>query len=439
MKRIYIIGAGAAGMMAAIAAARPGIQVHIFEQNEKPGKKLFITGKGRCNLTNACGSVDQFLENIVHNPRFLYSAYAGFDNRDMMDLMESHGLRLKVERGERVFPASDKSSDVIRTLSGILKERDVKVHCLARVDDILIEEGRAVGISVDGRGRQKCDAVIVACGGLAYPSTGSTGDGYRFAAEAGHHISDCRPALVPLTVLDEWVKELMGLSLKNVGFTLYSGKRKLYDGFGEMMFTHFGITGPLVLSASSYLAAAHTSSGKGKNKKSDKDPTLSAFIDLKPALSDAQLDERIIRELSVSPKRQMQTVCKELLPLRLIPVVLRQAGIDPHLQAGMMNKAQRTALAGVLKALPLQISGTRGYNEAIVTSGGIQVKEVRPDTMESKLAESLYFAGEVLDVDGLTGGFNLQIAWSTGYAAGKAAAEKILFEMSEGGELSNGC
>lgn len=413
MRKIIVIGGGAAGMMAAAAASGEGGSVELYEKNEKLGKKLYITGKGRCNLTNACEDPQEFLENVVSNPKFLYSSYYGFDNRAVMEKMEEAGLRLKVERGQRVFPVTDKSSDVIRTLEKLMKQNGVKVLLNTQVLDIRIEEGRIAGIHVrDARGREEdiaADAVIIATGGLSYPSTGSTGDGYIFAKEAGHRIIETKPSLVPFTTSEDWVRSVQGLSLKNIALTMYRGKKKIFDDFGEMMFTHFGITGPVVLSASTVYAGL-------------KGGKVTVHIDLKPALTHKQLDERILRDFAGNENKQLIHALNRLLPSSLIPVVIDLAGLNPRCAVRDIRKEQRQEMANTIKDLKLTVTGTRGYAEAVITHGGVNVREVRPDTMESKKTAGLYFAGEVLDLDAVTGGFNLQIAWSTGYAAGIGAA-----------------
>lgn len=406
---VIIIGAGAAGMLAAIAAAREGAAVELWEQNEKPGKKLFITGKGRCNVTNAC-NMEELLGSVVSNSKFLYSSFYGFTNKDMMDLLEQAGLRLKVERGNRVFPQSDKSSDVISTLSGLLRQAGVKVCLNQKADGLAVEDGVCKGVRCGGR-IQAADRVIVATGGLSYPTTGSTGDGLKWAVDSGHRLTELSPALVPFEVKEtETVKELQGLSLKNVEAAVYDGKRELYREFGEMLFTHFGVSGPVLLSASSFCA-------KAIRKK-----PLRLVIDLKPALSWEQLDERILRDFSDSRNRQFKNALSRLYPAKLIPVIIALSGVDPDKKVNEVTREERRGLAEATKALEFTLTGLRGYKEAIITQGGISVKDVNPSTMESKKVRGLYFAGEILDLDAVTGGFNLQIAWSTGWAAGKAAA-----------------
>lgn len=406
MERMIVIGGGAAGMLAAIIAARNGKQVTLLEKNDKLGKKLFITGKGRCNLTNACDMEDLF-RNIVTNHKFLYSSLYGFDNQTTMDFFEGLGLHLKTERGNRVFPESDHSSDVLRVLEQELRKQKVQVKLRTEAKDILVCDSVIQGVVLPDGTKFNADQVIVATGGLSYPSTGSTGDGYRFAKTAGHTIQPCSPSLVPMETEETWCKEIMGLTLKNVSVTLNCGKKKIYEGFGEMLFTHFGVSGPLILSASAY-------TGKYLNE------SLLLKIDLKPALSESQLDERLQRDFFRYQNRQLQNAMDDLLPKKLIPIVIACSQISPDKKVNIITREERLQLVQTLKGLPLHITGYRDYKEAIITRGGVNVKEINPQTMESKLVKGLYFAGEVLDVDALTGGFNLQIAWSTGYAAGNA-------------------
>lgn len=409
-KDIIVIGGGAAGMMAAIAAAREGASVRLYEKNEKLGKKLYITGKGRCNVTNAC-DMEELLASVVSNSKFLFSSFYSFSNQDMMELLESAGLELKVERGNRVFPRSDRSSDVIAALSSLMKKAGVEVHLHRRVEGIVVEEGTLKGIRVGGC-LEEGDRVIVTTGGLSYPATGSTGDGYRWAEESGHRITDLSPALVPFETAElDTVKELQGLSLKNVEAAVYNGKREVYREMGEMLFTHFGVSGPLLLSASSFGA------------KALKKGPLRLLIDLKPALSEEQLDCRVLRDFEESKNKQFKNALNRLYPARLIPVIIKRSAIDPDKQVNEITREERRRLVQVTKGLEFTLTGLRDYKEAIITQGGISVRDINPGTMESKKVKGLYFAGEILDVDGVTGGFNLQIAWSTGWAAGKAAAE----------------
>lgn len=409
MKKVIVIGGGAAGMMAACMAAIAGAQVTLLEKNEKTGKKIYITGKGRCNLTNACQR-EEFLENVITNPKFLYSAFAQLDNQAVMNFFEKAGCRLKTERGDRVFPVSDHSSDVIAALNRELKKNRVQVMLHTEVSELLLEEGSIKGVLLSDGKKLHADAVIIATGGRSYESTGSTGDGYRFAKQAGHTIKDLRPSLVPFVVKEEWCKKLQGLSLKNVAVTLKKEKKKIYEGFGEMLFTHFGVSGPLILSASSFYTA----------KYSGQEVLLT--IDLKPAMDREQLDKRILRDFEENAGKQFKNALDKLLPAKLIPVMIELSGIDPHKKTSEVTKKERSRLLELFKELKLTVNGCRGYGEAIITGGGVNVKEIDPKTMGSRLVNGLYFAGEVMDVDALTGGFNLQIAWSTGALAGKSAA-----------------
>lgn len=409
MKKVIVIGGGAAGMMAACMAAIEGAQVTLLEKNEKTGKKIYITGKGRCNLTNACQR-EEFLENVITNPKFLYSAFAQLDNQAVMNFFEKTGCRLKTERGDRVFPVSDHSSDVIAALNGELKKNRVQVMLHTEVSELLMEEGSVKGVLLSDGKKLHADAVIIATGGRSYESTGSTGDGYRFAKQAGHTIKDLRPSLVPFVVKEEWCKKLQGLSLKNVAVTLKKEKKKIYEGFGEMLFTHFGVSGPLILSASSFYTA----------KYNGQEALLT--IDLKPAMDREQLDKRILRDFEENAGKQFKNALDKLLPAKLIPVMVELSGIDPHKKTSEVTKKERSRLLELFKELKLTVNGCRGYGEAIITGGGVNVKEIDPKTMGSRLVNGLYFAGEVMDVDALTGGFNLQIAWSTGALAGKSAA-----------------
>jgi hypothetical protein len=405
-----VIGGGAAGMMAAAVAAENGRSVILLEKNEKLGKKLYITGKGRCNVTNACGR-DKFFENIVSNPKFLYSAFSTFDNKRLEMFLEDNGCHLKEERGERVFPASDHASDVTAAFERFFKKSGVQVRLHCKVREIETDGDRIIGVILEDGRAIPAECVIVATGGLSYPVTGSTGDGHRMAQALGHKVTDCAPALVALETEEDWCKKLQGLSLKNVSLTMSCGKKKLYQGFGEMLFTHYGVSGPLVLSASSFY---------GKKKGTE---AVSLTIDLKPALSEEQLDKRILRDFEENRNRQFKNALGGLYPAKLISVMIERSGIDPEKKVHEVTKQERRRLAELTKAFTLQVRGKRGFEEAVITQGGVSVKEVNPSTMESKLVRGLYFAGEVLDLDGLTGGFNLQIAWSTGYLAGKCCAE----------------
>ena len=411
MNTVLIVGGGAAGMLAGIAAAMKGSTVHIFEKNEKLGKKVYITGKGRCNVTNAC-DMEELLGSVVSNSKFLYSSFYGLTNFQMMDLLEELGCRLKTERGDRVFPVSDKASDVIKALTGKLSDLGAVIHYRTEVKRLLVEDGRLLGLILTDERKVRGDSVIVACGGLSYPSTGSTGDGYELAREAGHKITALSPALVPFVVEEPVVKELQGLSLRNVEASVLKGKKVVYKEFGEMLFTHYGVSGPVLLSASSY--------GARELKKS----SLTLSIDLKPALSEEQLDARLLRDFEEAMNKQFKNALNNLYPSKLVPVMVDRSGISPEKKVNEITRQERQAIIRATKAFTLTLTGLRGYNEAIITQGGVSVKEVNPSTMESKLLPGLYFAGEVLDVDAVTGGFNLQIAWSTGWAAGSAAGEE---------------
>ena len=407
MKNVVITGGGPAGMMAAITAARRGFKVTLVEKNEKLGKKLFITGKGRCNITNAGDSEDLF-NSIVTNRKFMFSSFNGFSNYDTLGFFDELGLHIKIERGNRVFPESDHSSDVIGALNRELKKLSVDVRLNTEVKDIIVNGGKATGVVVKCSGKEstiQADNVIVATGGNSYQSTGSTGDGYRFARKLGHSVTPIVPALVPFNVAEDWESDLQGLSLKNVSIVVLDGKQEIYSDFGEMLFTHFGVSGPLILSASSFAA------------RRIKEHPLKLVIDLKPALSQEQLDERILRDFDEEKNKAFKNSLDKLLPKKMIPVIVRLSDIDGNKKVNEITKQERQKLVSLIKGLELTITGLRGFNEAIITQGGINVREINPTTMESKLVKNLYFAGEVLDVDALTGGFNLQIAWSTGYAA----------------------
>lgn len=404
MAKTIVIGGGAAGMMAAYAAAMCGNEVSLYEKNEKLGKKVYITGKGRCNVTNACETQD-LLGNIVTNPKFMYSPIYTFDNNMVQSFMEEWGCPLKVERGNRVFPQSDKSYDVINALIRAMRENKVDINLDSHVSDILTENGHVTGVRVNGCDVE-CDNVILATGGYSYPSTGSTGDGHTMASKLGHHITKCMPALVPFTAAEEWVKELQGLSLRNCGVTIYDGDHKIYEDFGELLFTHFGVSGPTVLSASSYAVDIIR-----------KRP-LRLVIDLKPALDEKQLDARILRDFEANINRKFMNSLDKLFPKSLIPVIIERSGIDAQCRVNEITRDKRQGLVKLIKNFDLTLTGLRGFNEAIITHGGVDVKEIDSSTMESKLIKGLYFAGEMIDVDAVTGGFNLQVAWSTGYLAG---------------------
>ena len=411
MVRVVIIGGGAAGMMAACQAAAKGHRVILLEKNEKLGKKLYITGKGRCNLTNACDT-EALFKHVMRNRKFLYAAFYGYSNYQAIDFFESHGLATKIERGDRVFPQSDHSSDVIRTLQRTLQELGVEVRLHTPVQEVLEAPGQPGGarrvrgvVLKDGRVIE-ADAVMIATGGCSYASTGSTGDGYRFAERLGHTVTERCPSLVPFEAAEGWVKELQGLSLRNVTVCIRKEKKALFEEFGEMLFTHYGVSGPLFLSASSVV-----------NDYMHQMP-LSAEIDLKPALSKEQLDKRVLRDFEENKNRQFKNALQKLFPAKLIPVMVALSGIHADKKVNEITKEERGRFVSLIKAFPITLSRFRGFDEAIITRGGVQVKEVNPSTMESKLVGGLYFAGEVLDLDALTGGFNLQIAWSTGDLAG---------------------
>lgn len=405
MSNVIVVGGGAAGMMAAVFAARNGQNVQLLEKNEKLGKKLFITGKGRCNITNAADIEDLFTA-VISNPKFLYSGFYSFTNQQVIDFFEELGVKTKVERGERVFPVSDHSSDVIAAFSRELKSLGVSVSLHTEVKELLCEQDKVCGVLLTNGKKMKADAVIVATGGISYPSTGSTGDGYRFAREAGHKVTELLPSLVPMEVRQWYAKELQGLSLRNIEIRITDGKKKLYEEFGEMLFTHYGVTGPVILSASSVV-------GKTLRKKE-----LTLHIDLKPALSEEQLDKRILREFDANHNKQYKNSIDSLFPAKLKPVMIELSEIEPEKKVNEITKEERQRLVHLIKNFTMTLTGLRGYNEAIITKGGVSVKEIDPGTMESKIIKGLYFAGEVLDLDAVTGGYNLQIAWSTGYLAG---------------------
>lgn len=413
MAKILIIGGGAAGMAAAVFLGEKNHQVHLFEKNEKLGKKLFITGKGRCNITNTCDD-ETFFKSVVTNAKFLYSAFYGYSNQDVVSFFENLGLAVKEERGGRIFPVSDHSSDVIRILEKRMKELDVKVHLKSEAEALLTEKGengerKIKGVRLRNGAEILGEKVIVATGGFSYQATGSTGDGYTFAKEAGHTVTQLRPALVPIATKEEYVTQMQGLALKNIRFTVKDGKKVLYDDFGELLFTHFGISGPLVLTASSYI-------GKKLEKKE-----LQGYIDLKAALTEEQLDARLLREFEAGINRQFKNVITGMFPAKLYPVILELGGIAPDKKVNEITRKERQDFIHLVKHFPLTLVELRPFREAIITQGGVKVKEINPKTMESKLVKGLYFIGEVLDLDAVTGGFNLQIAWSTA----KAAAEFI--------------
>ena len=412
MSHVIVVGGGAAGMFAAIAAAKNGHQVTLCEKNEKLGKKIFITGKGRCNITNAA-DMEEMFDAVVTNSKFLYSSFYGYTNQNVIDFFEDAGVPVKIERGNRVFPISDHSSDVIRALEREMKKVGVKVCLNTEVKSVEAEKGKFNKVVLKDATTQTADACIVATGGLSYRSTGSTGDGFRFAENVGHKVTQCFPSLVPMETKEPWICELQGLSLRNVEAKILDGKKELYKDFGEMLFTHFGVSGPLIISASSYV-------GKKFMDKNGQKKELTLEIDLKPALTEEQLDQRVLRDFEENHNRQFKNAITKLFPTKLIPVMLELGGIDPEKKVNSIEKEERKQFVHLIKHFRMTLTGLRGYLEAIITKGGVNVKEIDPGTMESKLVKGLYFAGEVLDLDALTGGFNLQIAWSTGYAAGNA-------------------
>ena len=412
MSKVIVIGGGPAGMFAAYFAAKNGHKVTLLEQNEKLGKKLYITGKGRCNITNASDMEDLFA-NVCSNEKFLYSAFYSYTNDQVVEFFEEYGLRTKVERGNRVFPVSDHSSDVIATLTKALKAVSVEVKLYTKVTSLIIEEmdgqTQIKGVSLEDGTSMMADSVILATGGVSYPSTGATGDGYRFAEKLNHKIVEPTPSLVPFEIQEAWVTEMQGLALKNVSITIEREGKKLYNDFGEMLFTHFGVSGPMILSASASIKPAYFK---------DFAHEMTLKIDLKPALDKEQLDKRILKDFEEAKNKQYKNSIQKLLPSKMIPIIITLSGIDPDKKVNEITKEERRKLVDLLKGLPMTIIGLRGWNEAIITKGGVSVKNVNPSTMESKLVKNLYFAGELLDLDAMTGGYNLQIAWSTGYLAG---------------------
>ncbi len=407
MSRVIVIGGGAAGMFAAYHAAAGGNQVVLIEQNEKLGKKLFLTGKGRCNLTNA-GDMEDLFSHVVSNPKFLYSAFYAYDNRMVIQFFEEHGLKTKIERGNRVFPVSDHSSDVIAALIRALNQVHVEILLNTKVKDILVRGNEVYGVALLGGKQLTADHVILATGGLSYPSTGALGDGYRFAKDCGHPLVERTPSLVPFEVREDWCGGLAGLSLKNIEIRIERENKLLYQEFGELLFTHFGVSGPVILSASAAV--------KPKFFRDE----LKLYIDLKPALDPEQLDRRILREFEEAKNKCFKNAVGHLFPGKLLPVMVFLSGIDPEKKVNEISKEERRGFAALIKRLPLTVTGLRGFQEAIITKGGISVKSVNPSTMESKIAKNLSICGEVLDLDAYTGGYNLQIAWSTGYVAGKS-------------------
>jgi predicted Rossmann fold flavoprotein len=400
--RVGVIGGGPAGIMAAGAAAGRGHDVTLIEKNKQLGKKLFITGKGRCNITNA-SPISEFFDNIISNREFLYSSLYTFDNEAIIRLLESYGLNTKVERGNRVFPESDKSSDVIKAFQKYLDHMGAEVLLNSMVSHVYMEDNIFMVVLTTGE-KMQFDRLVIATGGASYPATGSEGDGYKMARAFGHTVTELKPSLVPIELEEPWLKDLMGLSLKNVTLRAYSDKKLIHEEFGEMIFTHFGISGPIVLTMSNHI-------NRLKNK-----PVLT--LDLKPALDDETLDNRLLRDFQEYKNKQLKNALNDLLPQKLIPLIIQVSGIYPEKTVHQITREERSKLLEAIKAFPLQFKGFRPLDEAIVTSGGIKVQEVNPSTMESRIVPGLYFAGEIIDIDALTGGYNLQIAYSTGYLAG---------------------
>ena len=421
MSKILIVGGGAAGMMAGVYLARAGQEVHILEKNEKLGKKVYITGKGRCNVTNNCDTEELF-RAVMSNPKFLYSAFYSFTPQDVMEFFEEAGVPLKTERGNRVFPVSDHSSDVIRGLERELKKAGAHIHLRTEVKKVNVSpyeepdvaekkahHSRVTGVELADGSIMEGNYILVATGGLSYQSTGSIGDGYRFAEETGHKVTELSPSLVPLRTKEAYIPSLQGLSLKNTELTIKSGKKILFQDFGEMMFTHFGVTGPMILSASAHIGKQLQKSGE-----------LTAYLDLKPALTMEQLDARVLREFETGQNKQFKNVIGVLFPSSLTPVMLELGGISPEKKIHDISREERIHFEELVKAFPFTINGMGEYKEAVITRGGVSVKEIQPGTMESRKVKNLYFIGEVLDLDAVTGGYNLQIAWSTAYLAAMA-------------------
>lgn len=404
MKRVIVIGGGPAGLIAAGISALKGNQVILIEKNNKVGKKLAITGKGRCNITNI-EDMDTFFNSVMCNKKFLYSSFYGFNNYDVINFFEDNGVKTKVERGGRIFPVSDDAKQVVNALEKYATKNGVKIITDTKVTNIVTTDNKVEAVKTD-KGIYECDAIVVATGGMSYPGTGSTGDGYKFAKKLGHNIVKCTPALIPFNIKEDWVKQLQGLSLRNVKITVRDMDNKnLCEDFGEMLFTHFGVSGPIILSASSRL----------KNKL---DRELKLSIDLKPAIDSDTLDKRLIRDFEKYNKKDFKNALDDLLPQKLIPIIIHLTGIDANKKIYNITKIERKNIVELLKNLECTITGTRSMKEAIVTAGGIDVKEINPKTMESKIIDGLYFAGEVIDLDALTGGYNLQIAFSTGHQCG---------------------
>lgn len=412
--KIIVVGGGAAGMMAAHAAKTPGNEVFLLEKNKRLGKKILITGKGRCNVTSA-DDPEEIIQQIVRNGTFLYTALYTFTNRAVCDLFEANGLALKTERGNRIFPVSDRAADVVSTLEKILREDGVTIRLHSEVRDVVTDAGKVAGVRLTSGEILSADAVILATGGCSYPVTGSDGEGIRMAARTGHRTVRPVPCLVAMEGVSgnkAFYKNLAGLSLRNVSVRMKSGKKTVYEGFGEMLFTHDGISGPIILTASSMLCG-------------EAEFPIEVFLDFKPALTEEALDKRLLRELEAGRNKDLRNVMKELLPQKLIEPVLEAAGLDRFLKAHAMTKAMRRQLGEALKAFPLTMTAWKGFREAIITRGGVDVRDIDPHTMESRHISGLYFAGEMTDLDAVTGGYNLQIAWSEGYLAGRSAEEKL--------------
>lgn len=408
-KKIIVVGGGASGILAAISAAQSGAEVFLLEKNEKLGKKLYITGKGRCNVTNLCDR-EEFFEQICTNSKFMYSSFSNFDNYELMGMLEESGCPLCVQRGNRVFPKTEKSVDVIKALSRKLEALHIKVELNTRVKGLRVSNAGCIGVKLENKDLES-DAVIVSTGGLSYPSTGSTGDGIEWAKKLGLNLVKCRPSLVPIETKETYVKELQGLSLKNIKFSVFFQNKILYSEQGEMLFTHFGISGPLILRASS-VVGERIFGGE----------MLRSEIDFKPALTHQQLDTRILRDFSKNINKYFINSLGALFPKKLIPIMVRLSGISEYKEVNKVTVKERKRLVDLTKSFPLTLNALRGYNEAVITSGGIDVKEINPRTMECKKIKNLYFTGEVLDIDAMTGGFNLQLAFSSGYTAGIYAA-----------------
>ncbi len=405
---VIVVGGGAAGIMAALTAANRDLVVLLIEKNRILGKKMLITGKGRCNITNACEDVEELIKNVTKNSSFLYSAFYGFTNQETIDFFNQIGVETKVERGNRVFPVSDKSTSVVNALEKELKRKGVKILC-DKVKSIVAENDCAKGVLTEKNGKLEAKSVIIATGGVSYPATGSTGDGYNFAESVGHTVTDIIPSLVPVEVEEKWPYDLMGLSLRNIEITVFNEKgKKVYDDFGELMFAHFGLSGPTILSASAHMRPME--SGKYK-----------IVIDLKPALDEKQLDARLLRDFAKYMNKDFANSLSDLLPSGLISPIVQLSGIDPHKKVNSVTKEERQRLIKLIKGITLTVKDFCPIEQAIITSGGVSVKEIDPSTMESKKIKGLFFAGEIIDVDAYTGGFNLQIAFSTGVLAGQNA------------------